>query len=380
MASGGYMGYALRFISGKYQGGEFPLKAEREVIIGRSSDLDLVLVEDMVSRKHAKIITGQDYVILQDLGSTNGSFVNGERVRKVRLREGDRILVGTSILKLVPYTAPESPELLPGGVGEQAHELSTANQPLEQHRAPETMVAAPAVTEDATYMPEARPSPAEQTPPPARQPATPDPTPVPSSSPERASAPGPAAQDQSARAAGGMVGYLEETPLPDILELFSTSRKNGVLVIRGEKEGRIHLRDGRIVFAIIDNNFTVGPLKSVYRALTWSKGTFELLPPNDNEIHEEIDEDIEDLLMEALRQQDEMRRHKAVIPPHTHNLSVCMPLRSPLRDLSPERLDTLQLVYNYGILETILNKSKFTDLESYEHLAYLLKHDFIKAH
>ena len=47
--------YALRFISGKYQGGEFPLIDSGELVIGRASDLDLVLIEDMVSRKHAKI-------------------------------------------------------------------------------------------------------------------------------------------------------------------------------------------------------------------------------------------------------------------------------------------------------------------------------------
>ena len=46
---------ALRFISGKYQGGEFPLPDSGEIVIGRSSELDMVLVEDMVSRRHAKI-------------------------------------------------------------------------------------------------------------------------------------------------------------------------------------------------------------------------------------------------------------------------------------------------------------------------------------
>ncbi len=40
--------FALRFISGKYQGGEFPLYPDREILVGRSSDLDMVLVEDMV--------------------------------------------------------------------------------------------------------------------------------------------------------------------------------------------------------------------------------------------------------------------------------------------------------------------------------------------
>ena len=49
-------GYALRFISGKYQGGEYPLAQSGDLVIGRSSELDLVLIEDMVSRKHACII------------------------------------------------------------------------------------------------------------------------------------------------------------------------------------------------------------------------------------------------------------------------------------------------------------------------------------
>src|SRR5438445_11409195 len=84
--------FALRFISGKYQGGEFPLRLDREIIIGRSSDLDMVLVEDMVSRKHAKISTHSGQITIQDLGSTNGTFVNGEKIKKVRLKEGDRIL------------------------------------------------------------------------------------------------------------------------------------------------------------------------------------------------------------------------------------------------------------------------------------------------
>src|SRR6187431_1843250 len=93
--------YALRFISGKYQGGEFPLRMNREIIIGRSSDLDMVLVEDMVSRKHAKISTTDAEVDIQDMGSTNGTFVNGEKITRSRLQEGDRILVGTSIIKMV---------------------------------------------------------------------------------------------------------------------------------------------------------------------------------------------------------------------------------------------------------------------------------------
>ena len=72
------MRLALRFISGKYQGGEFPLEENREVIVGRSSDLDMVLVEEMVSRRHARIQLVGGSVNIDDLGSTNGTFVDGE--------------------------------------------------------------------------------------------------------------------------------------------------------------------------------------------------------------------------------------------------------------------------------------------------------------
>ena len=93
--------YLLRFISGKYQGGEYPLQDSGELVIGRSSELDMVLIEDMVSRKHAKISLAPGQIAIADLGSTNGTFVNGEKIKKARLKEGDRILIGTSILKLV---------------------------------------------------------------------------------------------------------------------------------------------------------------------------------------------------------------------------------------------------------------------------------------
>src|SRR4029079_6233965 len=79
----------------------FPILPDKQIIGGRSSDLDMVLVEDMVSRKHARINMQQDQIWIEDLGSTNGTFVNGEKIKRARLKEGDRVLIETSIRKVM---------------------------------------------------------------------------------------------------------------------------------------------------------------------------------------------------------------------------------------------------------------------------------------
>jgi pSer/pThr/pTyr-binding forkhead associated (FHA) protein len=93
--------FALKFISGKYQGGEFPLKSEKQVVIGRSSELDMVLVEDMVSRKHAKIMIASGAITIEDLGSTNGTYLDGQRVtRPVAAEIGGSIRIGRTTLNI----------------------------------------------------------------------------------------------------------------------------------------------------------------------------------------------------------------------------------------------------------------------------------------
>src|SRR5690625_5311927 len=68
----------------------------------------MVLVEDMISRAHATFSVKDGKVYLRDNGSTNGSFVNGERITEVELSPNDRVLLGTSIIKLLPFAESES--------------------------------------------------------------------------------------------------------------------------------------------------------------------------------------------------------------------------------------------------------------------------------
>ena len=302
--------FALRFISGKYQGGEFPLFSDREIIIGRSSDLDMVLVEDMVSRKHAKIVTQGEQVYIMDLGSTNGTFVNGERIKKSRLKEGDRILIGTSIVKLISG-ADAALDTARGGTGPTSLEESAVRSGQK----------------------------------------------------------------------GGvtMSGSIREVPLPDLLQLFGTSKKSGVLIIRGAQEGRVYLRQGRIHYAMIDGNHDLGPMKAICRLMMWEEGDFELQPPTDEKFQLELDDSTEAIIMETMRQVDELRRIQTEAPPSTATLALAEPLLPPLSDLKREQLDVLQLVYNLGVIQDVLDQAPGTDYESYAILNDLLKSDYLRV-
>jgi hypothetical protein len=69
-----------------------------ELIIGRSSDCDVYLPDSTVSRHHARLIFRDGCWVLQDLSSTNGSYLNGHRVSRCQLRPGDRLLLGHAAL------------------------------------------------------------------------------------------------------------------------------------------------------------------------------------------------------------------------------------------------------------------------------------------
>jgi hypothetical protein len=75
----------------------YPLEGET-LLLGRGHDCAIQLSDPNVSRRHAEIRREGDGYILFDLGSTNGTEVNGERIHRVPLADGDRILVGQTEL------------------------------------------------------------------------------------------------------------------------------------------------------------------------------------------------------------------------------------------------------------------------------------------
>ncbi|TMB31620.1 MAG: DUF4388 domain-containing protein [Deltaproteobacteria bacterium] len=304
-------GWALRFISGKYQGGEYPIGGTGDLVIGRASDLDMVLIEDMVSRKHAKLHIGPAELTISDLGSTNGTFVNGEKVKTAKLKEGDRILIGTSILKLIAV------DKLPGEVVDRR----TAQAALEKA----------------------------------------------------------AAQKQKSGGERSAVqGRLEEVPLVDLLQLLSTSKKTGAIVIRGIRGGRVHLRKGRVISASVDADPSLPPKKALFRMTTWGQGAFEFVPLEGEQapMPNEITDSTEILVMEALRQGDDLA--VAGLPPPTAAIGIAMPLTAKLRDLQPDEIDLVQLVHNYGVVQAVLDRADASDADTAQKLASLIQRGYLR--
>lgn len=93
---------ALICISGRSIGQMFLLSKD-ETTIGRAPECDVFLDDEGVSRNHAKIIRQDETLILMDLGSTNGTYAEGERVQVLTLHDGLKIQVGTATILQFRY-------------------------------------------------------------------------------------------------------------------------------------------------------------------------------------------------------------------------------------------------------------------------------------
>ncbi len=90
----------LIYPTGADMGRRFPLSGD-EVVIGRGSDCSLQLDRDSVSRRHVRLRPGVSGWMVEDLGSTNGTYVNDKPVERGALADGDLLRVGGAIFKFL---------------------------------------------------------------------------------------------------------------------------------------------------------------------------------------------------------------------------------------------------------------------------------------
>jgi DNA-binding winged helix-turn-helix (wHTH) protein len=90
--------------------------SEGENVLGRGSDSLVWIDAQGVSRRHARVMIGAGLATLEDLGSKNGTFVNGIRLTSpVALRDGDEVRIGNVPMTLKVFARPSSTETATGG-------------------------------------------------------------------------------------------------------------------------------------------------------------------------------------------------------------------------------------------------------------------------
>jgi len=92
--------YKLVAVGGQLRGQEFELKEGRN-IVGRANDVDLKLGIDGISKQHMCITVNGDSAFVEDLGSSNGTFINGKLIKKLTVNSGDKIAIPNVIFQII---------------------------------------------------------------------------------------------------------------------------------------------------------------------------------------------------------------------------------------------------------------------------------------
>ena len=376
--------YALRVIEGKLRGYVYDLPENSELFLGRGANFDIVIDEDMVSRRHAKILTFNGHIVLQDLNSTNGTSVNKQRIQgSQRLQLGDSLTVGTCILELIQ--APQQPGLNMGGTADQSNNAygsssnggmgsgagqlnngAFANHPTSNafggvaNTIPTPPPASPMNGPNAglnNNVPGSQPFHNGM---PANQPVAQNFGNFPSqNSPMQSgqfsqSMGGIPPQQGSPGAFNGMaslngarprsksvVGSFPSAETADILSMIERlieRRHDGVLAVFDpeEREGSIYFRGGRVYFTTYEDphrimDVSISPQEALSKLCCWTQGRYKVKNMNALPTFEqEISEDSRSLLERVRRNCTELNQLRSQLPSLSQRLTLCQPLNPPL--------------------------------------------------
>ncbi len=170
-------------------------------------------------------------------------------------------------------------------------------------------------------------------------------------------------------------GSLKEVSLSDLLQFLTQSRKDGVLRLDLEagSTGKIHVREGRIVYATWTGQAPVGPARILFRLFRQTAGTFEFCPPEKHKRTEEIQQSADSLLLEGIQEGDEIRGFLEKLPPLISRIRTSPPKGGlHLSDLSPEELLVLETTLDWPTLQELIDRHPTSDLEALRHLTRLL--------
>ena len=143
------MKWAIRFLNGQLAGQILPLQ-EGRYILGRGEDCQIVVPDEGISKKHAALEVDEQGVFIQDLKSSNGTFINGVKIQESDIQKKERVSVCKTTFDIV-----------------NAEEQQSAALPAPAHHLPPPAGGAPGMAPyayPAPYMPAGAIPPAGQAP------------------------------------------------------------------------------------------------------------------------------------------------------------------------------------------------------------------------
>ena len=295
----------------------FDLTRRRRVTAGRHPSNDLRLGSQTVSSFHAELLREEDGILLRDLGSTNGTFVNGELVESKRVGHGDRIRMGNHTLVLELQT------LRGGG--------ALADRPPDDGLAPGRSGRV-------------------------------------------------LSYDGASKAAQATVPGVNprDFTLPDLIRLGATSVAPLKFEVRhGDETAVVWFRHRGIVHAELGSARGV---KALYRLLSWVDGTYEAQSVDVRvAIPRSISLPTEALLREGLEQASELETLRESLPPLDAPLRPSVGRSLSISAHTPAEIEVLQLVSRHLSLSGVMEASALADARVLGILQSLLEKGVIES-
>jgi len=163
----------------------------------------------------------------------------------------------------------------------------------------------------------------------------------------------------------GVTGELSQISLPDLIQLFAVNRKSGTieLVRRGSEDrdehGTITLVEGEVVQAAVG---VVEGDKALFRLLTWATGSFAF-SHGGGEVPHQIQTPTRSLIMEGMRQVDELARMEGELPAGSANLALRVKTAELPNTIHPLTQEVLLLLEIYSTVQDVVDRCSFPDYQ-----------------
>ncbi|MBO4711621.1 FHA domain-containing protein [bacterium] len=353
------------FIKGKYSGGEFSIREGQKLSIGRDISSDVAIVDSKVSRNHASITARDGKLFIEDHNSTNGTYINGEKLSpstETELKIGSKFSVGDSTILVGDEAAPN----------ENAPEVSfkensfTKARKSQEKTIPETRVEPQEDEEETFTLDESLQVIAPD------QPESQEKVNIGKLNLKKATK-SDLEKDNLANANTSSTGSLSAMDVADLLKILAQSASAGYLKLNitspFTEQIEVTISATGIVACESITNKNFAQEKALSRALLAKDGEYSFKIDNAPK-NEASNRQLEDVFMEISNQKGNLTKYRNIA--NNGKLEFANPIKGKLSDLSKTELDTLQFMVNSH--EVIKYLNAFADNDDFILMSEIVKY------